>query len=602
MMLFSTNDNVDNVDIPEWKINDLDHIIINIENKAISSITTISDNLNTKTLDDFNSTKWQNINLDDIQSDSESYSNNELPISSIANVLHPIDSCNIVKCEEVNKSQFIDCQTELRKNDYLKSERSLISRKQEIILNDINRKYECDICGQIFYQRILIIKHFRTSLCFPESPFDFENDVSNYYLGKHFKNSMLSNINNANNCITNNTNNNDEFKIGQIVIQKKKFVNKHQILHSKDNNLKCDNCLNLNNTTYEKKHHVKDKYKWTCKTCRQSFSRLSLLNTHKYIHPENEMVNCNKLNESCLSLSSLEKHKINHICHKQFSELSLLTAHERIHKLNRVNQCQICQKCFTSKLSVTKHISRMHNLRKNYECSRCSKVFHKRSEIVIHIFNDHQEDYSIFSCDPCSELYESSQEFILHLETNMLKCDVCPQSFITSYRLHQHYKWHLGINNFICQYCPKIFSKFSDYFSHERTHTKEKPFRCNFCGKWFPVKSNMNIHLRFKNPSACNNNQNIIKQVYSKKNQLKSMCYNKVLNQSSAVYNIQHTSRQLYECNVCQKSFILLPSLISHLKTHTNQQLQKNNFTNNNCIKSHKNNSVADINYGYYKC
>lgn len=471
----------------------------------------------------------------------------------------------------------------------------MISREKE---NNLKRKYECDICGQIFYRRILIIHHFKTSFCFPESPFDFENDFC-----KNSKNSIMYNMNYVNNCIANNTNKNNKFKVGQSVIQNKKFEKSHKILHTKDNNLKYDFCLNLNNTTYENTHCLKKKYKWICNTCGQSFRKLSLLNTHKSIHLKNEPFNCN---ESYISLTSLEKHKVNNIfscdiCHKQFSELSLLTTHKKMHKLNSINHCYICQKHFTSKSSLTKHISRIHDSHQNFECSKCSKIFHNRSEIVNHIFNYHQEDYSIFSCDPCSELYGSSQELVLHLETNVLKCDICPQSFITSYRLHQHYKWHLGINSFKCQYCPKTFSKCSVYFSHERTHTGEKPFRCNFCGKWFPVSSNFNIHLTFQNPFEYNSNQKIKKPMHSKVNKLKSKCYNKLFSQSAVNTKI-HTSKKSYECNVCQKSFILFSALNSHLKTHTNQQFQKCNITDNILIKSHLNKQSANTDYGYFKC
>lgn len=351
-------------------------------------------------------------------------------------------------------------------------------------------------------------------------------------------------MNNANNCITNNTNKNDEFEIGQTVIQNEKLVKRLKISHSKNNNLKCDISFNINNTTHKKTSCVKEKYKWACKTCGQPFDKLSSLNTLKYINPENGLFYCDSCDESYISLSSLEKHRVNHIfnchiCHEPFFELSLLTAHKRIHKFNSVVQCHICLKNFMSKSSIAKHFSKIHDSYQIYECSRCSEVFYKRSKIVTHIFNYHQEDYSILSCDPCSELYESSGELVLHLEKSVFKCDVCPQSFITSYKLKEHYKWHLGINTFNCQYCPKRFSEFSVYFSHEQTHSEEKPFRCNFCGQWFPFSSNFNIHLRI-NSFVCNNNQKIKKTIRLKKNQLKTKYCDKFFSQSSAENIRQH--------------------------------------------------------------
>jgi len=133
-----------------------------------------------------------------------SCSDNELPLSSIADFLHPIENklkynelqkCRIVDYQiEQNNNQddkltllsiahslhpfdnkFIkggvaDCQPQENINHYNRSEpnRLICNKEQSTIIDNTLKKYECDICGKIFPKRTDIIKHFKTSLCYPE--------------------------------------------------------------------------------------------------------------------------------------------------------------------------------------------------------------------------------------------------------------------------------------------------------------------------------------------------------------------------------------------------------------------------------------------------
>lgn len=521
-----------------------------------------------------------------------SYSDNELPISSIANLLLPNDSHKIGK-DKIHIPKLLDYQTKLNESNHdYNSEISLIFNGKESIQDNLINNYECDICGKVFYKRTLIIEHFRTSLCFPEIPSFLINNSSNQKLCKSPTNETLH-MNSTNNLLTNNMKATLECKNCQIVIKNHKFLIKCQMLHTKENNLKFDNYSSLNRITYK---------------------------NHRYVHPKNTLFNCDKYNKSYMQLNALEKHKIIylfscHICHETFSDRSSLKAHKRIHDLEIVNQCNICQKYFNSQSSVSKHINRIHNLTQEYECSRCSKIFYKRSEIVKHIFKNHQEDYSKCSCESCSKLYEFSTNSFYSLKKSCFKCDVCHQSFTTSHRLDQHYRWHLDINDFNCRYCSQQFSKFSVYLSHEKTHIGEKPFRCNFCGKWFPVSSNINIHIEHNNPLICKFCEKIFSQmslllshekIHFQKEQSKSKSFDKLFNQLS---NLRlHTrqkrkSRKQYKCNKCDKTFIRLSTFRSHLQTHVIKNFQENDTcskieTKSSLIKPKK----AHITNGYFKC
>lgn len=436
-----------------------------------------------------------------------------------------------------------------------KSETYLISNNEESSLDNNMSKYVCDICGETFLRRILIIEHFKTSLCFPESAFNFENNSSMYNGFNNFENSIL-NINSKNNLELNNMKEAYKCNICQTVIPNNKLIKNSQIFRTK-NNLKCKTCSKVNGVSYKNTQHTKEEY--VCKTCGKLFINLSLLKVHRFIHPENKSCNIDKYDASYINCSN-----------------------NRNLNLTSENHYKYFQNHFDSKSYASKYISKIHNSSQYYKCSKCSIVFYKRSDIIFHIFKTHQEDYSKHSCDTCSNVCGSSQEFVLHLEKNVLKCAICPQTFITSHKLHQHYKWHLGINNFKCQYCPKIFSNYSVYFIHEKMHTQKNPFRCNFCGEWFPFFSNLNIHLKFNDPVVCGICEKVFfqmssllshRRIHKKEKILKNKSNNESFNQSSTadMYTKQHNNRKLYSCNICKRFFVQSSALSAHLKTHINE-------------------------------
>ena len=62
------------------------------------------------------------------------------------------------------------------------------------------------------------------------------------------------------------------------------------------------------------------------------------------------------------------------------------------------NKCDICERSFTTKKKLKKHIQETHPTK--IECQTCDKVFTKNCELELHIKNQHEvKEYTCDSCD-----------------------------------------------------------------------------------------------------------------------------------------------------------------------------------------------------------
>ncbi|KAF0762829.1 zinc finger protein 616-like [Aphis craccivora] len=99
----------------------------------------------------------------DYQIELDIYQDNELSLSSIADFLRPID----LKLENCESKKFETVNNKSEKNMESESDRIIFNEEQSTI-NNPSGKYECSICCKIFPSRTQIIKHYKTSLCYPD--------------------------------------------------------------------------------------------------------------------------------------------------------------------------------------------------------------------------------------------------------------------------------------------------------------------------------------------------------------------------------------------------------------------------------------------------
>jgi len=125
---------------------------------------------------------------------------------------------------------------------------------------------------------------------------------------------------------------------------------------------------------------------------------------------------------------------------KKFTNLTQSTIHNRQHPKEKPFACDICQKTFFHKCSLSLHKRTTHTGEKPYHCDICQKNF-----ALLHHFIIHKR---------------------VHSGERPYQCDLCQKQFAQSNDLTRHQRLHTGEKPFSCDICHKKFARSSDLIKH----------------------------------------------------------------------------------------------------------------------------------------
>ena len=168
---------------------------------------------------------------------------------------------------------------------------------------------------------------------------------------------------------------------------------------------------------------------------------------------------------------SILENNENFVCPKKLNKtkklLSTITKRRCIVKIEKINlkhyklrfdedqQCEICNKVFTRKYSLAKHIKIVHEGVKNHECETCGKSFGISSELKKHIARVH-EGIKKYKCQYCNARFSEKANLANHIR-----------------RIHEKKKI-----NYTCEFCEEVFTRKDYVKAHiQRVHDGKKNYK-----------------------------------------------------------------------------------------------------------------------------
>ncbi|CAD5113277.1 unnamed protein product [Dimorphilus gyrociliatus] len=214
----------------------------------------------------------------------------------------------------------------------------------------------------------------------------------------------------------------------------------------------CDICKE-NFKTYEAatlhatRRHYLAKEEQQCPVCSKTFQSVSAVLSHlRGAHLAENQFQC----EACHRIFAKEETLKNHTCQNAANKANI-----RLSAPTNDNKCLQCDKIFSNKWNLTRHMAEIHQKIKRFSCKMCPRTFSRSCDGIKHMQQMHLID-----------MYKSPEKGE--------KCDVCRQEFSDKIRLS----------------------------AHKRSKHTPKRFRCDVCGKKFMFPSEQYVHTNMKHTWA----------------------------------------------------------------------------------------------------
>ncbi|KAF5274091.1 hypothetical protein FQR65_LT04489 [Abscondita terminalis] len=316
---------------------------------------------------------------------------------------------------------------------------------------------------------------------------------------------------------------------------------------------KCDLCEKLffspmNLLRHKSIEHIKGDV-WACSECDNTFLERSLLLEHMQTHPLIKAFSCRQCNREFTRKYHLDRHIAQTGCNG--------TPRNEF-------QCQVCQKVFSRKDNLRDHL-RAHageiKKKKLIECQYCKKAFRGSAMLVMHLRTHTGE--KPYACDLCPKRFPSSgamkKHRRMHTGEKPYECPKCSSKFAAKETLNRHIRTHTGDRPHACQFCGKSFIQATQLRAHIFHHTGENAFTCTYCNRAFNRRTRLTTHVKFVHEGAKPMECDQCDKTFFRKEDL-------------ARHLKLHSGLKPFECGTCQKRFSIKSSLKIHMLTHRKER------------------------------
>ena len=268
--------------------------------------------------------------------------------------------------------------------------------------------------------------------------------------------------------------------------------------------------------------------------------------------------------------------------------------------------CFFCQKQFTRKGALQKHIISLHSnsmenppVTKCYKCKDCNEAFAWQHEAETHINIKHLAPFvasdshpidielsieelnisSVYTCEFCERCFTIPSSLHDHREVEHgsvyeYSCNVCEKTFVSHRQLANHKSMQSHQNALdkrdikqlhVCKYCDKTFLHYSNMSRHVAGHQEILPYLCRICNQNFENYQDIAIHRDISHPyqsTLHERSSSFFKCDYCEK----EFGYEVALIKHIRI----HTGERPHKCTICDKGFSQSSGLYAHMRMHSN--------------------------------
>ena len=174
-------------------------------------------------------------------------------------------------------------------------------------------------------------------------------------------------------------------------------------------------------------------------------------------------------------------------------------------KVKQAVSCKLCQRSFSQRSSLTRHVIIVHKKLKPHTCADCDQSFSMRDQLKKHIISNHpSSSCELYSCNLCDLRFSDFKVLQLHKKKHVIQCSQCLRTFSCS----QSLKIHTNVIHkklFSCDTCSKYFPSESLLYRHIQTHkadnvdlmSRDEPreYQCELCQTPFHAKMDLDLHI-----------------------------------------------------------------------------------------------------------
>ena len=274
------------------------------------------------------------------------------------------------------------------------------------------------------------------------------------------------------------------------------YFNQHSATHFNAETLMCMLCQRVYASRDSLRYHMNEHHasgQWKCEICSAILGTRYSLKNHMEIHSDEKEFRCALCDKQLSCASSLHRHMLSHtepehecaLCDKKFKLKHNLLCHmQSLHgNNNRPHKCEECGRAFKIAAYLTSH--KLTHLAKRFTCPICDKSFTRKCHLNKHLFRHYRDDAD------CRNRNDESSHVRVPTKNSPLevKCELCSPArhFSNTEDLKCHLGQHYDFGEICCDICKKRFTSKKLLRQHKKCHNNmpEKNVQCEFCKNCF---------------------------------------------------------------------------------------------------------------------